>query len=302
MMTTQEIKEIILKELPTIIEEDPEIRRLLAQLSRRRFADRDQTDDRFDRILDELRRNRELDAQKWEEQRQKWAEQSMHWAEQDRKWEENQKAIWATQADIKENQKAIRDVQADHNRKWEENQKAIWAMQADIEENQKAIKDVQAEHKQKWDVNQVVINDMLAEIRTMVRKYDSTIGALGARWGLHSEQSFRNALKGILEKLAAVEVLNVIEYDDAGEVFGRPEQIELDIIIKNGKLTIVEIKSSMSKPDMYMFERKVRFYEGRHNRKANEMIVISPMVVPNAVPAAEKLGIKIYSYAEDVKL
>ena len=256
MMTTQEIKEIILKELPTIIEEDPEIRRLLAQLSRRRFADRDQTDDRFDRILDELRRNRELDAQKWEEQRQKWAEQSMHWAEQDRKWEGNQKAI----------------------------------------------RDAQVEHKQKWDANQVVINDMLAEIRTMVRKYDSTIGALGARWGLHSEQSFRNALKGILEKLTAVEVLNVIEYDDAGEVFGRPEQIELDIIIKNGKLTVVEIKSSMSKPDMYMFERKVRFYEGRHNRKANEMIVISPMVVPNAVPAAEKLGIKIYSYAEDVKL
>jgi hypothetical protein len=42
-----------------------------------------------------------------------------------------------------------------------------------------------------------------------------------------------------------VEVLNITEYDDAGVVFGRPDQIELDIIIKNGILIIAEIKSSM---------------------------------------------------------
>ena len=153
----------------------------------------------------------------------------------------------------------------------------------------------------KWETNQQVINEMLADIRALARKHDTTIGALGARWGLHTEQAFRNALKGILEKFAGVEVLNITEYDDAGVVFGRPDQIELDIIIKNGILIIVEIKSSMSKPEMYIFERKVRFYEERHQRKASEMIVISPMVAPNAIPIAEKLGIRIYSSAEDVK-
>jgi hypothetical protein len=87
-----------------------------------------------------------------------------------------------------------------------------------------------------------------------------------------------------------------------GVVFGHPDQIELDIIIKNGLLIIVEIKSSMSKPDMCIFERKVRFYEELRNRKASEMIVISPMVALNAIPVAEKLGIRIYSYADEVKL
>jgi len=118
---------------------------------------------------------------------------------------------------------------------------------------------------------------------------------------LHTEQAFRNALKGILEKFAGVEVLNITEYDNTGVVFGHPDQIELDIIIKNGLLIIVEIKSSMSKPDMCIFERKVRFYEELHHRKASEMIVISPMVAPNAIPVAEKLGIRIYSYADEVK-
>jgi hypothetical protein len=231
MLTPQQIKEIILKELPAILEKDPEVHRFFLQLSRRHFADKAQTEDRFDRVLDELRRDREGQSQKWEAQEQKWEAQ-----------------------------------------------------------------------ERKWEANQQVISEMLADIRSLARKHDSTIGALGARWGLHTEQAFRNALKGILEKFAGVEVLNVTEYDDAGVVFGRPDQIELDIIIKNGILIIAEIKSSMSKPEMYIFERKVRFYEEHHHRKASEMIVISPMVAPNAIPVAEKLGLRIYSSAEDVEL
>ena len=157
------------------------------------------------------------------------------------------------------------------------------------------------EQNRKWKTNQEVINEMLADIRAFTRK-DTTIGAFGGRWGLHTEQAYRNALKGILEKFVGVEVLNIMEYDDTGVVFGRPDQIELDIIIKNAILIIAEIKLSMSKPEMYIFERKVRFYEERHQRKASEVIAISPMVAPNVIPIAEKLGIRGYSSVEDVQL
>jgi len=97
-----------------------------------------------------------------------------------------------------------------------------------------------------------------------------------------------------------VKVINVNEFDDEGIVFGEPDQVELDIIIKNGLLIICEIKSSMSKSDMYIFERKVRFYEKKHGKQADKMIVISPMVHKLAKPVAKKLGIQVYSYAEDV--
>ena len=66
-------------------------------------------------------------------------------------------------------------------------------------------------------------------------------------WGLHSEQSFCDALKAILEESFGVPVINVTEYDDEGEVFGRPDQIGLDLLIKNGLLIIGEIQSSISK-------------------------------------------------------
>ncbi len=223
-MENQSIKQVIMQELPAIIQRDPEIQRFILQLSREHFADKAETESRFDRLLDELRRDRE---------------------EQTRKWEEDSR---------------------------------------------------------RWEKNQATINAMLKEIRALSRKHDNTIGALGARWGLHTEQSFRNALAGILEESFDVEVLNVTEYDEAGEVFGRPDQVELDVIIQDGTLILCEIKSSMSKADMHIFERKVRFYEKRHNRQASRMMVISPMVDKQAQALAKTLGIEVYSYANDVPL
>jgi hypothetical protein len=131
-------------------------------------------------------------------------------------------------------------------------------------------------------------------------RIDTTIGALGARWGLYAEQSFRSALKGILEDLFNIRVVNVIEFDEQGQVFGRPEQVELDIVVKDDLLIICEIKSSISKPDMYVFERKARFYERRHDRKADRLLAISPMVDPQAQAMAKELGIQVCSRAEEV--
>jgi hypothetical protein len=124
---------------------------------------------------------------------------------------------------------------------------------------------------------------------------------LGARWGLRSEQSFRNALKGILGEVTELEVVNVVEYDEEVEVFGRPDQIELDLIIKNGLFMVSEIKPSMSKADMHIFHKKAEFYQKKHNRKAQRLMVISPMIDKKASELARDLGIQTYSYVEDIE-
>ena len=144
-------------------------------------------------------------------------------------------------------------------------------------------------------------NRVHEEIMAMTKKHDRSVGALGARWGMQSERSFRNALAGILEENFGVKVINVNEYDEDGVVFGRPEQVELDVIIINGLLLICELKSSVDKSAMYAFERKVRFYESRHNRKCNRLIVISPMIDPMAQKVAEQLNIETYSDSVEVE-
>jgi hypothetical protein len=152
----------------------------------------------------------------------------------------------------------------------------------------------------KWEANQAELLRLHEEIMAQNDKLDRSIGGLGARWGLKSESAFRNALAGILEKHFGVEVLNISEYDDQGVVFGRPDQIELDIIIKNGLLLICELKSSIDKAGMYSFERKARFYEERHQRKADRLIIISPMIDPRAMPVAQRLGIETFSDSQDL--
>ena len=247
-MEIKEIKRIIKEELPKIMQTDEEVTRFILRLSSQYYAGKVETEDRFDRMLKELQRDREEQSRKWEEQNQKW---------------------WENQKTLREH----RDLIEEHSREWEE----------------------------KWAENQKVIQGLFEELKVMNRKHDQSIGALGTRWGLHTEASFRNGLAGILKDTFKVQVLHVTEFDDKGEVFDRPEQVELDLIVKNGILIICEIKSSISKPDMYIFEKKATFYENLHGCKANRKIVISPMVNDKAKDLAAKLGIEVYSYGEDVE-
>lgn len=234
-MNIEALKAAIKQELPDLLREDPALREFVLELSRREFAGRAETQDRFYEMLDELRRDREARAREWEEFR----------LEQDRKWEEQNR---------------------------------------------------------KWDDNQAELKRLHEEIMAQAHKVDRTIGALGSRWGLQSEKAFRDALAGILETHFGVQVLNVNEYDDQGEVFGRPEQVELDIVIKNGLLLICELKSSIDKAGMYIFERKARFYERRHQRQAQRLIVISPMIDARARKVAAQLGIETYGDSTEVEI
>jgi hypothetical protein len=236
-MTDADFKRRLKEELPTLVQQDPEVRQLLQNALSGYFADRAETESRFNQVLAELRHDREQQALRWEANERRWEEQSHRWQEQDRKWSENQRHL----------------------------------------------------------------NQIYQEIKGLHQKHEGTVGALGARWGIASEQSFRDALKGILERSFGVEVLNVTEYDDTGEVFGRPDQVELDLIIKNGDLIICELKSSMSKADVYTFAKKVEFYEKRHQRQATRKIIVTPMLHPVAQGLPEKLGIEAYSYSDKVK-
>ncbi len=248
-MDRQEIKAIILKELPRIVQTDEEVRRFIVDLGRRHFMDRDQTESRFDQMMAKLTRMQEESTRKWEKNDRRWEQQQR---ESEERWER---------------------LQRESERKWEENQ----------------------------DVHKALIQEIRDLGAHFDRKFDSTIGALGARWGTNSEASFRNALKGILEEHFDVEVISVNEFDDKGEVFGRPDQVELDIIIRNGELIICELKSSISQSQMHIFARKAEFYEKKHGRKASRWIVISPMVDPKAKTSAESLGITVYTHAEAVE-
>ena len=234
-LTREEVREIIYREVPRLVRTDPEIRafleRVISELGQEKFADRQQTEDRFERMLAEIKSMRE----EFQEEMRKLREEG------ERKW---------------------RELKEESDRKWRE---------------------------------------AMEEIKRLHRMYDVGVGALGARWGLRAESSFREAIKGILEESFPVKVERYLTKDEEGEVFGRPDQVELDLIIRDGEVIAAEIKSSMSKSDIYTFDRKVRFYEKREGRKVKRKIVVSPMVAPEALPVAEALGIEVYTYPDYIE-
>lgn len=286
----QEIKEVIKAELPGILKSDPDMREFILRVTRESHADKQGTKSRFDRIMDELKRDREARDKKWEAQEKKWETQYKKWEVQDKK-EEVQDKKWEAQFKKWEAQDRKDEAQE---KKWEAQEERWKAWERKWDEERR-IQD------KKWAENQRVINEILLSIKKLDQKHDSTIGALGARWGLHSEGAFRKGLRGILEGSFGVTVERYEDYDHEGIVFGRPDQVEMDVIIHNGTLILCEIKSSMSKSDMYAFWRKKEFYEDKHARKANRVMVISPMIDDRAGKAAEQLNIELFGYAEDVK-
>ena len=201
---------------------------------------------------------------------------------------ERQEKAWA------DNQAELKRMREEQAQKWDE-QNSKW------EANQAELKRLREEQAKRWDDNQAELRRIHEEFMAQSQRYDRGIGALGSRWGLQSEKAFRDALAAILEKSFGVEVVNVTDYDDEGEVFGRPDQVELDVIITNGQLLICELKSSIDKAGMYSFERKARFYERRHGRQADRLLVISPMIDARAQKIAERLGIETYGDSTEVE-
>ena len=73
-MATKDVSETLKRKLPALLQADPDSRRYVLELTHEEYAERQQTKDRFDRVLAELRQDREAQERKWAEQDRKWRE------------------------------------------------------------------------------------------------------------------------------------------------------------------------------------------------------------------------------------
>ena len=244
---------------------------------------------RLDQVLSLIINDRVHFDEKWAENERQWIENEQKWAGNEQKWAENEQK-WAEFKAYSDEKWAANDA------RWDAND-ARW----DADDLKWEINDI------RWVSINSILDDLIAsflEFKKDNLKFDEfmrvKVGALGARWGVATENSYRSMLESILVKSFNVEVQNFIGLDESGTVFGRPDQIELDIIIKNGVLIIMELKSSISKNDLYIFERKVRWYESKFDIIVNRAIVVSPMVDRWAIAVAEKLKIELFSNFDDL--
>ena len=125
------------------------------------------------------------------------------------------------------------------------------------------------------------------------------VGGIGRRWGIGSESSFRRGLVEILSD-TGYEVFNYIESDKKGIVFGHPAVIEIDVIIKGDKTIVVEIKSSVSTSDVYVFMKKAHFYEHLSGKQIDRFLMITPYIEDSARVIANEYQILICDSISDL--
>ncbi|MCD6197552.1 MAG: hypothetical protein J7K15_03130 [Deltaproteobacteria bacterium] len=56
------------------MERDPGIRKYVLKITKKQYADKTDTEDRIERILDELKRDREAQGKKCDDQQKRWEE------------------------------------------------------------------------------------------------------------------------------------------------------------------------------------------------------------------------------------
>jgi len=130
------------------------------------------------------------------------------------------------------------------------------------------------------------------EVTHLRRTVETQIGGLGARWGIQTEEAFRNAMKTILEEVG-FRAKRYLTYDTEGEVFGRPDQVELDVVIQDGKVIVLEIKSSLDREHVHLFSRKVAFYARKTGQQVARQVIVTPYTERGARELAEVLGVEI---------
>jgi len=133
-----------------------------------------------------------------------------------------------------------------------------------------------------------------ASLREDMKRLWLALNALGARWGVFSEDAFRNGVRELL-KDAGYTVDRWVYYDDKGYVYGYPSEVELDIIIKDGRTLAVEITSALRRGDLQQIRRKVELFSTVTGRRVDAVYVITPFIHdrnPDAVAAvASSMGI-----------
>lgn len=173
-----------------------------------------------------------------------------------------------------------------------ENLRKEMATKEDLE---KVRKDVESRMATKEDLVKVR-EDFEAELKKIEKKFETFVNGIGARWGVKTEEVFR---KGVLELLgdAGFIVKKELLYDSSGFVYDEPSDVEIDVVIKDGKAIMVEITSGLKRSDINIILKKKEFYEKVKNTKIDEILVITSIIddkYPDRIIArAQSLGIRV---------
>ena len=128
----------------------------------------------------------------------------------------------------------------------------------------------------------------------IIERITNKINAIGGRWGIDAE----NAVRKFAEKIVSDWGGNVKKWNKKVEIkLGDKvihKEYEIDIVVKDGKELLIEVKASFNKDSMERFVEACELYESTEGKgKKIERIVISFFIYEEAKEIAKKNKVTI---------
>jgi hypothetical protein len=168
-----------------------------------------------------------------------------------------------------------------------------------IDEILRAIKSLQ-EQMVKLQEQVVKLQEQVAKqgeailaLQRSFEKLTASVTALGYRYGIYTEDVFRDAIKYLVEDLLkAYEVRRWTYYDNEGVVFGYPSVIDVDVLIRDNEYILIEYRASIDRGDVAELAREGILYE-RVNKVKPKLLIVGPIVRRRALELAKALNIEV---------
>ncbi len=151
------------------------------------------------------------------------------------------------------------------------------------------------ERQQRLEERFLKVEERLAGLEKVISDLQRTLMTVAHRFGVLSEEAFREALSDILERFFGAQAYRWVVYDEKGLVYGKPSQVEVDVVVHDNTHILIELKSRADTGDVLELTRIARLYEEREGVKP-VLAIVAGYVSPQARKLAEKLGVKIYTY------
>jgi len=156
--------------------------------------------------------------------------------------------------------------------------------------------DILAEHSKRIEEHSRILEEhskRIEELIKEVRELSRIVNVVAHRFGVLSEEAFRNAMKYVIEEVFGVAKVEKWVYNDAeGFVHGVPAVIEVDVVIRDREYILLEVKSRVSLGDVYELSKVGKLYEKVTGVKPR-LAIIGGFMDRGVKEMAERLGVEI---------
>ena len=161
-----------------------------------------------------------------------------------------------------------------------------------------------AEAQKRTEDNIAKLTDAVIDLRKGMDQLRRSIDSIGKRWGADYEELIRGFFKEVLDQLGIdIKYLNKFTYKDNEGIFGfKGVLYEVDIVAKNDKVYLIEVKSFADSDDVEWFRVKVDVVSKILNLKDPIKMILAVSTTKEAIDDAQAAGIKlIYGDIFEVK-